>query len=73
MEIMAKNKEQEEDMDCECDCGCEEEMPIEDVVRENNIVLNTLIDYLIEKKIISEKDFLAKLNAAEEELEEDKD
>jgi hypothetical protein len=68
MEIMAKDKE-----DMDCDCGCEEEMPIEDVVRENNVILNTLIDHLIEKKIISEKEFLAKLNSAEEKLDEDED
>jgi hypothetical protein len=67
MEIMAKHKE---DMEDKCDCGCEEEMPIEDVVRENNVILNTLIDHLIEKKIISEKEFLSKLNSAEEKVEE---
>jgi hypothetical protein len=67
---MAKDEEME---NMDYDNGSEEEMPIDDVVRENNVVLNTLIDYLIEKKIISEKEFLAKLNATEEELDEDTD
>ncbi|MFW6014785.1 MAG: hypothetical protein ACOCQG_06410 [Candidatus Nanoarchaeia archaeon] len=48
----------------------EQEMSIEEVVEENNILLNTLIDHLIEKNVISEDEFLNKLNAVNSEVQE---
>ncbi|MFW6013659.1 MAG: hypothetical protein ACOCQG_00640 [Candidatus Nanoarchaeia archaeon] len=45
-------------------------MSIEEVVEENNILLNTLIDHLIEKNVISEDEFLNKLNAVNSEVQE---
>lgn len=56
-----------------CGCGCEEmseeEMSVEEMLEDNNIVLNTLIDLLIEKKIISEEEFMTKLNSMENEAD----
>lgn len=49
----------------------EEEMSIEEVVEENNILLNTLIDHLIEKNVISEDEFLEKLNSVNQDVEEE--
>ncbi len=45
----------------------EEEMSVEELVEENNILLNTLIDYLIEKKVVDEEEFLEKLNSISDE------
>lgn len=56
-----------------CGCGCEgngeEEISIEEMLEDNNIVLNTLIDLLIEKKVISEEEFMNKLNTMEQEAD----
>lgn len=60
----------------DCGCGCEDddmEMSTEEIVEENNVVLNTLIDLLIEKGIISEDELLEKLNAADAELDSEDD
>lgn len=46
----------------------EEEMSIEELIEENNILLNTLIDYLIEKKVVDEEEFLEKLNSVSDEV-----
>jgi len=40
----------------------DEEMSMEEVVETNDIVLNTLIDLLIEKKVITEAELQKKLN-----------
>lgn len=40
----------------------DDEMSMEELVETNDIVLNTLIDLLVEKKIISEEELQKKLN-----------
>ena len=56
----------------ECKCNnTDEEMTTEDLIEENNFVLNNLVDLLIEKKIISEKEFIKKLNDSAEKEQED--
>lgn len=60
----------------ECGCGCEDmdqEMTVDEMVQENNIVLNTLIDFLVEKKIIDEDEFIKKLNECETSIESEDD
>ncbi|MGM5483067.1 MAG: hypothetical protein ACQESF_06385 [Nanobdellota archaeon] len=49
----------------------EEEMSMEEVVEENNVLLNTLIDHLIEKNVISEDEFLKKLNEINSDVEKE--
>lgn len=44
--------------DCECS---NEEVRLEDVVRNNNVVINCLLGILIDKKVISEEDLQKKL------------
>ncbi|NTV23045.1 MAG: hypothetical protein HGA85_01555 [Nanoarchaeota archaeon] len=59
---------------CGCnDCGCSEELTTEELVENNNIILNTLIDLLVEKKVISEEELRAKLAKVEEEIGEAKE
>lgn len=57
------------DKDCDCndkDCDCDE-MSMEDIVYSNDALLNTLVEMLIDKKVISEKDLLKKLEELQEE------
>ncbi|MBT3721244.1 hypothetical protein HN789_07275 [archaeon] len=55
--------------DCECkdkDCDCED-LSMEEIVYSNDALLNTLVEMLIDKKVISEKDLLKKLEDLEKE------
>ena len=45
------------------------EMSTEELVDNNNILLNTLIDILVDKKIISEEDLKKKLSEYAEDSE----
>jgi hypothetical protein len=67
-------KEENKNETCGCNCNHnEEEIPVEDIVAENNILLNAVIDILIEKKIISEDDLRNKIAEMEEETEDTED
>ncbi|MFP4403801.1 MAG: hypothetical protein ACOC3X_02770 [Nanoarchaeota archaeon] len=57
--------------DC-CDVE-DQEMQMEEIISENNVVLNSLIDLLIEKKIISEEDLQKKIDEMDSELEDECD
>lgn len=56
--------------DGSCECGHKNEITIEDIVQNNNIILNTLIDMLIEKGIFSEEELRLKLSDVAKKLEE---
>jgi hypothetical protein len=62
---LAKEKEKHDD---ECGCGEEHEETTEQLVAETNFMLHVLIDFLIEKEIISKVEFEDKLDAVESEL-----
>jgi hypothetical protein len=51
-----------------CGCGEEHEETTEQLVAETNFMLHVLIDFLIEKEIISKVEFEDKLDAVESEL-----
>jgi hypothetical protein len=51
-----------DDKDCEC-----EDLSMEEIVYSNDALLNTLVEMLIEKKVISEKDLLKRLEELPEE------
>ena len=61
--------------ECKCDeCGCtpcECEESIEEVIENNDLVLNALVELLIYKGVISEKELDDKMNEIEEDLYED--
>ena len=58
-------------------CGCNdkdcdnEELSMEEIVYSNDALLNTVVEMLIEKKVISEKDLLKKLEELEDEEDEE--
>jgi hypothetical protein len=66
----------DEDCCCNAEDSCDlddEEMELEEIVSENNVILNSLIDLLIEKKVISEEDLQKKIDEIDAELEEESD
>ena len=64
---------------CECkceECGkepCECEESFEEVVENNDLVLNSLVELLIQKGVISEKELDDKMDEIEEDMYEDDD
>ncbi|MEM3374306.1 MAG: hypothetical protein QXE31_03735 [Candidatus Woesearchaeota archaeon] len=58
-----------EDGSCECGHNHGHDITIEDIVQNNNIVLNTLIDLLIQKGVISEQELRLKLADVVKDLE----
>jgi hypothetical protein len=58
---------------CGHGCDCSKEITTEDIVQNNNVILNTLIDLLIEKGVISEADLRKKLSELETEVETEED
>ena len=60
---------------CECDCEDKENenLSMDEVVYNNNLLVNALVDLLIEKKIISEEEFEAKLDEMDSEDEDAED
>jgi hypothetical protein len=55
-------------------CGCghgKEDISLEGIVYNNNFVLNTLIELLIEKKVITEEDLMNKLEQISENLDKE--
>ena len=51
----------------DCNCEGDEDCDIEEMVNNNSFVLDTLIELLIEKKIITEEELRKKLDANQEE------
>jgi hypothetical protein len=51
----------------DCNCEGDEDCDIEEMVDNNSFVLDTLIELLIEKKVITEEELRKKLDAQEEE------
>ncbi len=62
--ILAKKQKKE----AGCDCGQQHQPGIEETTEENNFLLHVLIDYLIEREIISEAEFQDRLDLVESEL-----
>jgi hypothetical protein len=48
------------------ECNCCEDVSTEDLAVNNNILINTLIELLIQKKVFSEEEFQEALDADEE-------
>ncbi|MBT4804739.1 hypothetical protein HON71_01060 [Candidatus Woesearchaeota archaeon] len=51
----------------DCNCEGDDDCDIEEMVNNNSFVLDTLIELLIEKKIITEEELRKKLDANQEE------
>jgi hypothetical protein len=62
-DIMAKNEKQDHGEECGC-----EDMSYEELVESNNVMLNALIDLMIEKNIIAEKELKLKIEEMYNEL-----
>ncbi len=54
---------------CGDNCNCSRDITVEEIVQNNNIVLNTLIDLLIQKGVISEEDLRKRLADIAKELQ----
>jgi hypothetical protein len=67
MEENIDNKEEIKNNE-DCSCCSQDEMQMEEVVSGNAFVLNSLIDLLIDKKIISEEEFTKKLEESQHKL-----
>ena len=51
----------------DCDCEGDNDFTVEEMVDHNSFILDTLIDLLVEKKIITEEELRAKLDAHQKE------
>jgi hypothetical protein len=68
MEEKNEHLDQNEGHDDCSDCGCGEKSSMDEVVSGNAFVLNTLIDLLIDKKIISEDELTTKLKEMQDQF-----